>query len=981
MDYKKAFYSKLEECYLGAKIKAYEKANTAQNTQSSTSNAQSGFSNLLSIKEQYFSHIKAYLDSAIPNDDFNSHDIYNKLYTFFDSYLNDTGTPFFHDTPLYKNIYAKVYTNSKDTSLFYKTKDLYYVKSDTLYTSLTLSDENELAQIYFDTSEYTQNADNTKRKLIFKLDKIEQTSTDTQDSIPTIYIKVLSQKDLFPDLNAVFKENSNELSEDFIKSLKAHKIPLDEARIKKLFTSYKKQNEVDFFIHKNARAFLQEQFDLWFYHYLYKDSEFQEWSVKSISHLQRIRNIALEIIGLIGDFEDELKAVWLKPKFVKAVNYVFSLDLILRHSVLSDKSAILRSPTAALTTSKLLVGSLGADEVKPVLRKNADFSSQSLECQDSNKTQSQNTALLDSICKDKGFEKQIKEWQDLGLIDESFSKEVFINFCYAYQSQYSLHRTKSFSCHTEALAEVSKNIESKKDISASPQYDKYKFLPLDTKHFSKEVKYKILSVFDDIESILNGELIKADNFQALNTLMPKYQNKVDLIYIDPPYNTSNNDFVYMDKFNHASWLSMIANRLELAREFLQDSGSIFISIDDNEQARLKILCDSIFSEDNFISNGIYEKVKIRKNSAQYFSESHEHILIFARNRDIWKRKLLPRKDLKGYKNPDNDPRGVWIPIPIHANHYYDADYKITKPNGVILEKPKNQSWRLSEENFKKHIKENRIWWGNGNGYPMIKRFLSEVQEGLVPRTIFYYDETGGNPAGDKALKDTFDNLKVFENPKPEGLIQQIAEIGSNENSIILDFFAGSGTSVATAQKLGRKWLGIEMGEHFYKVILPRLKKVIAGFQSGISKECDYQGGGAFRYYELESYEEALKECEYVLADFQCERKTSKIADNNTEAIYPAKDYQKAQKIIDYRKSRKLIKKLNKSETITLDMSGYRKEFDLFHTLANLQGLKIKRLFLDSKGIESCEFDNGDIVSLDQIDLHTYPKLKNLLWWE
>ncbi|EEO24822.1 MULTISPECIES: site-specific DNA-methyltransferase [Helicobacter] len=893
MDYKKAFYSKLEECYLGAKIKAYEKAHTAQNTQSSTSNAQSGFSNLLSIKEQYFSHIKAYLDSAIPNDDFNSHDIYNKLYTFFDSYLNDTGTPFFHDTPLYKNIYAKVYTNSKDTSLFYKTKDLYYVKSDTLYTSLTLSDENELAQIYFDTSEYRQNADNTKRKLIFKLDKIEQTSTDTQDSIPTIYIKVLSQKDLFPDLNAVFKENSNELSEDFIKSLKAHKIPLDEARIKKLFTSYKKQNEVDFFIHKNARAFLQEQFDLWFYHYLYKDSEFQEWSVKSISHLQRIRNIALEIIGLIGDFEDELKAVWLKPKFVKVVNYVFSLDLILKHLALSDKA--------------------------------------------------QNTTLLDSICKDKGFEKQIKEWQDLGLIDESFQAQ---------------------------------NI-SEKILSD----DKYKFLPLDTKHFSKEIKYKILSVFDDIESILNGELIKADNFQALNSLMPKYQNKVDLIYIDPPYNTSNNDFVYMDKFNHASWLSMIANRLELAREFLQDSGSIFISIDDNEQARLKILCDSIFSEDNFISNGIYEKVKIRKNSAQYFSESHEHILIFARNRDIWKRKLLPRKDLKGYKNPDNDPRGVWIPIPIHANHYYDADYKITKPNGVILEKPKNQSWRLSEENFKKHIKENRIWWGNGNGYPMIKRFLSEVQEGLVPRTIFYYDETGGNPAGDKALKDTFDNLKVFENPKPEGLIQQIAEIGSNENSIILDFFAGSGTSVATAQKLGRKWLGIEMGEHFYKVILPRLKKVIAGFQSGISKECDYQGGGAFRYYELESYEEALKECEYVLADFQCERKTSKIADNNTEAIYPAKDYQKAQKIIDYRKSRKLIKKLNKGETITLDMSGYRKEFDLFHTLANLQGLKIKRLFLDSKGIESCEFDNGEILNRDSIDLAKYPKLKNLIWWE
>lgn len=895
MDYKKAFYSKLEECYLGAKIKAYEKANTAQNTQSSTDNAQSGFSNLLSIKEQYFSHIKAYLDSAIPNDDFNSHDIYNKLYTFFDSYLNDTGTPFFHDTPLYKNIYAKVYTNSKDTSLFYKTKDLYYVKSDTLYTSLTLSDENELAQIYFDTSEYTQNADNTKRKLIFKLDKIEQNSADTQDSIPTIYIKVLSQKDLFPDLNAVFKENSNELSEDFIKSLKVHKFPLDEAHIKKLFASYKKQNEVDFFIHKNARAFLQEQFDLWFYHYLYKDSEFQEWSVKSISHLQRIRNIALEIIGLIGDFEDELKAVWLKPKFVKAVNYVFSLDLILRHSVLSDKA--------------------------------------------------QNTALLDFICKDKGFESQIKEWQDLKLIDEDFQAQ---------------------------------NI-SEKILND----DKYKFLPIDTKHFSKETKYKILSVFDDIESILNGELIKADNFQALNTLMPKYQNKVDLIYIDPPYNTSNNDFVYMDKFNHASWLSMIANRLELAREFLKDNGSIFISIDDNEQARLKILCDEIFGEGNFMANIIWEKVFSAVNLRKDFSPNHDFISVYSKNIDKTLLNPLPRTEEANarYKNPDNDPRGIWTSGDMSVGPAVEANiYEITLPSGRKILPPKGYSWRLSKETFEEYLKDNRIYFNGGDSVPRIKRFLSEVKDGITPLTIWKHKEVGHNQDAAKEILALFDD-KIFDTPKPEKLLKRICEIASNQDSRILDFFAGSGTTLATAQKLGRKWLGIEMGEHFYKVIIPRLKKVIAGFQSGISKECDYQGGGAFRYYELESYEEALKECEYVLTDCQCERKTSKIADNNIEAIYPAKDYQKAQKIIDYRKSRKLIKKLNKGETITLDMSGYRKEFDLFHTLANLQGLKIKRLFLDSKGIESCEFDNGDIVSLEQIDLHTYPKLKNLLWWE
>lgn len=916
MDYKKAFYSKLEECYLGAKIKAYEKAHTAQNTQSSTNNAQSGFSNLLSIKEQYFSHIKAYLDSAIPNDDFNSHDIYNKLYTFFDSYLNDTGTPFFHDTPLYKNIYAKIYTNSKDTSLFYKTKDLYYVKSDTLYTSLTLSDENELAQIHFDTSEYRQNADNTKRKLIFKLDKIEQTSTDTQDSIPTIYIKVLSQKDLFPNLNAVFKENSNELSEDFIKSLKEHKFPLDEAHIKKLFASYKKQNEVDFFIHKNARAFLQEQFDLWFYHYLYKDSEFQEWSVKSISHLQRIRNIALEIIELIGDFEDELKAVWLKPKFVKAVNYVFSLDLILRHSVLSDKA--------------------------------------------------QNTTLLDSICKDKGFEKQIKEWQDLGLIDESFQAQ---------------------------------NI-SEKILSD----DKYKFLPLDTKHFSKEIKYKILSVFDDIESILNGELIKADNFQALNTLMPKYQNKVDLIYIDPPYNAPSSEIIYKNNFKDSTWLSMMENRLRLAKEFLSDRGILTCAIDENEQENLGLLLSDIFYN--------YEKtcVSVRHNpkgiQGGFIAQNNEFAYFLSPEKMISNNKPIPKNEWKydhlrnwGGESERHTAKNCFYPIYVKDSKIigfgevckddFHPPVNIVRDDGVIEVYPIDSNgierkWtyaRQSIESIWKNLKIEK----DKNGTINIKKPIIEVRF----KTIWDESVYIAGDYGSKILTNIIPN-NDFDYPKSIHTVKDSIYLASKEDSIILDFFGGSGTTAHAVLELNkegsnRKFVLVEMGEHFYNVIIPRIKKVAfsSEWKNGRLKDNKQVKplSIAFRYYELESYEEALKECEYVLTDFQCENKTGKEIGNNAEVIYPAKDYQKAQKIIDYRKSRKLIKKLNKGETITLDMSGYRKEFDLFHTLANLQGLKIKRLFLDSKGIESCEFDNGDIVSLEKIDLHTYPKLKNLLWWE
>ena len=603
--------------------------------------------------------------------------------------------------------------------------------------------------------------------------------------------------------------------------------------------------------------FYKKQFDLWFYHYLYKDSEFQEWSVKSISHLQRIRNIALEIIGLIGDFEDELKAVWLKPKFAKKVNYVFSLDLILKHLALSDKA--------------------------------------------------QNTALLDSICKDKGFEKQIKEWQDLGLIDESFQAQ---------------------------------NI-SEKILSD----DKYKFLPLDTKHFSKEIKYKILSVFDDIESILNGELIKADNFQALNSLMPKYQNKVDLIYIDPPFNTGS-DFEYRDKFQDSTWLSLMENRLELAREFLSDRGSFYLHLDHNANYRGRELLNAIFGEENFINEIVWFYRRWTAPS-KAFQKMHDTLLCFSKNQNhIFNEQYIKLSDSRskftsGY----------------NSNTFKKSDG--TRGRQLIVE---------NRDIFEKNVAVGKIelsQWDN---------VVYRKNEGTLAFDVF--DIPFLNPQSKERIE--------FENnltQKPEALLDRIVKASSNENSIILDFFAGSGTSVATAQKLGRKWLGVEMGEHFYKVIIPRLKKVIVGFQSGISKECDYQGSGAFRYYELESYEEALKECEYVLTDFQCENKTGKEIGNNAEVIYPAKDYQKVQKIIDYRKSRKLIKKLNKGETITLDMSGYRKEFDLFHTLANLQGLKIKRLFLDSKDIESCEFDNGDIVSLEQIDLHTYPKLKNLLWWE
>ena len=582
---------------------------------------------------------------------------------------------------------------------------------------------------------------------------------------------------------------------------------------------------------------------------------------------------------------------------------------------------------------------------------------------------------MELITSDKGFESQIKEWKELNLIDESFNKNNLLND------------------------------------------EKYKFLPLDTKHFSKEAKYKILSSFENLESLLNGELIKSDNFQALNTLMPKYQNKVDLIYIDPPYNTGSDGFIYADNFNHASWLSMMNNRLELSKELLNDKGSMFISIDDKEQARLKLVCDEVFGEENFVSNVIWEKKFSPQNDAKHFSDNHDFIVSYAKNKELWQPNLLIRTDEANarYKNPDNDPRGVWTSGDISVKRMTEKDiYEITLPSGRKILPPQGRSWILSKEKFEEYLKDNRIYFNGGDSVPRIKRFLSEVKDGITPLTIWKHKEVGHNQDAAKEILALFDD-KLFDTPKPEKLLKRICEIASNQDSIILDFFAGSGTTLAVAQKLGRKWLGVEMGEHFYSVVIPRLKKVIAGFQSGISKECDYKGSGVFRYYELESYEEALSHCEYVLKDSQVSLRGSKAdeasvanvtdpylqihnarlsgnskiidcheanASRNDNEIYKGKDYAKAKTILDYRKSRKLIDKLSKGESVCLDMrTEYREGFDIFHTMANLMGWKIKRLFLDSKGIESCEFDNGEILNLDSIDLAKYPKLKNLIWWE
>ncbi|HEC1746164.1 TPA: site-specific DNA-methyltransferase [Campylobacter lari] len=780
MDYKKAFYSKLEDCYLGAKIK------------NSQNQAKNGFTNLLVIKEKYFQKIKDYLDTQNLYTD-----TYNKLYNFFSTYLNETGTPFFYDTPMYKNIYARVYSNSKDTSLFYKTQNLYYVKSDTIYNPLSLQSEDKKYTLNFLTDEYEQNADNNKSKINFYLQNI-------QDS--NINIKVINSKNN-DDVN-VFKQNSSEFSDVFLKTLKNAQINIKEEELKKLFKTYKKQNEVDFFIHKNAKEFLKEQFDLWLFSYV--NDSITDWTKEKIDEINDLKQIAFAIIDMIADFENELKAIWLKPKFAKNAHYVFSLDTIKSHSNNADE-------------------------------------------------------ILNSIYKDINFNEQIAEWKELNFINDEF------------------------------------------DIKAIND-EKYKFLPLDTKYLSEENYYKLLQSFENLDEILNGELVKADNFQALNSLMPKYQGKIDLIYIDPPFNTGS-DFDYKDKFQDSTWLSLMHNRLELAKEFLSDKGSFYLHLDHNANYRGRELLNEVFGEENFVNEIVWSYDKWT-SSGLSFQKNHDSIMFFKKDNIIFNKLKEITDNLK-----EKYKKG------------YSLGGGFGKDGLVVYDK--------NNEKVKKMIDSGKykVVYADVDGKPMKDVWA-------IPFI---------NPV-------SIERIEVENNltQKPEALLQRIIKASSNENSVVFDYHLGSGTTIATAHKLKRKWLGVEMGEHFYKVIIPRMKKVLNGFVCGISKEVEFKGGGAFRYYELESYEESLENCKYEL-------------DENS--------------LIDYRKSRKLIKALKKGENICLDMNAYDKEFDIFLTISNLLGLQIKDIFIDENGIKSCKFENDEIINLENIDLIKYPKLKNLIWWE
>ena len=742
MNNKLAFFNKLEEIYLGAEIKEM--------------NDNSGFTNLLSIKKKYFEKVQKEILAEKVDDE-----VYNKLYTFFDVYLNETGTPYFNSTPVYKNVSARVYSNNDDTALFYKTRDLYYVKSDAIYKSLEINVRDYV--LFFDAADWVQSADNSKNLLEIRFEKLEKNR---------LCFKVLNKtQKQFAQLKNVFKQNSNEFGKEFLEAISSLNITEDE--IRKAIRDYKKQNEVDFFVHKDARKFLKEQFNQYLYNYLFDDENIDVWSEDRIKQIKNIKNIAFKTIDLIADFENELRAMWLKPKFAKNTNYIISFNEIVKR--------------------------LGLEYAKSIVSK-----------------------------------KQRDEWVELEAVSEAKPEKL----------------------------------------------DENAFYPIDTKYLKTEDKYRILSSIENLDDALCGEVIKADNFQVLNTLKNKYHGCMDLIYIDPPFNTGS-DFVYKDKFQDSTWLTLMENRLSLGREWLSNQGSFYLHLDHNANYLGRILMNGIFGRENFRNDIIWQYFMGGKGNKE-FGRKHDTILFYS---NVEKANIFNKFKIKRYLD--------FVPS--------------------MKDESKDAESGKDEIGYYSTVACPDVW--------SIKSLFNMSKEYLN-----------------------------FDTQKTEELLQRIIKASSNVNSWVCDFFSGSGTTIVTAYKMKRRFLGVEMGSHFYDVILPRIKKAMYGFVCGISETLgsEVNKGGIVRYYELETYEDVLKNAEYV----------------NDE-----------QGLIDYMKSNKMIKNLDKGQTIKLNLADYYKNIDIFTSISNITGSKIVKL-----DEHSCIFDDGAVINDCNLDLAKYPFLKQYIYW-
>ncbi|ROH86941.1 site-specific DNA-methyltransferase [Pseudomethylobacillus aquaticus] len=358
--------------------------------------------------------------------------------------------------------------------------------------------------------------------------------------------------------------------------------------------------------------------------------------------------------------------------------------------------------------------------------------------------------------------------------------------------------------------------------------------------------------------IFDNRLIFGDNLLALKALEQEFSGQVKCVFIDPPYNTGSAFEHYDDGLEHSIWLGLMRDRLEIIRRLMSDEASLWITIDDNEAHYLKVICDEVFGRSNFLCDIAWEKRYSPPPDTKDFGYVHDHILVYRKSASF-RRNLFPlTEDQSGrYKNPDNDPRGPWKAMDYTCRYSVDERpnlyYPIRQPNtGEEVLPKRTRVWAMSREVHEKNAREGRIWWGTKgkNSVPALKNFFSEINQGMMPMSLWKHTLAGHNQDAAKEMLALYGH-EVFSTPKPERLLQTVLHVATQPGDLVLDSFAGSGTTGAVAHKMGRRWIMVELGEHCHTHIIPRLKKVIDGEdKGGITESVSWQGGGGFRYYKL-----------------------------------------------------------------------------------------------------------------------------------
>ncbi|MEM5811122.1 MAG: site-specific DNA-methyltransferase, partial [Candidatus Aenigmatarchaeota archaeon] len=582
------------------------------------------------------------------------------------------------------------------------------------------------------------------------------------------------------------------------------------------------------------------------------------FSERRIKQLKILKDIAYKIIDFISQFEDELVRIWNKPKFILNSNYVITLDRI---------------------------ANKGEKGIK----------------------------LIEKIINHKGFEEQVKEWKELGIIENFDKNKLFV----------------------QTLNGKSLNKE-------------YQFLPIDTKYFDEEIKYELLSLFENLDQELDGWLIKSENYQALNTILPKFKEKVQTIYIDPPFNKEQDaDYFYSVKFKDATWATMLENRLRLAKDLLKDTGSIFVRCDYNGNWIVRAIMNEIFGKENFQSEIILRRdIK----PAKYIGNEIESLFFYSKTNNLYFNKNILKKTERHY---------VEFHSPGEPKNKEDAYILI---NNKRFYPPKGRHWSISKNEIYKLLERGEIKLKRKEYVNILGNKENFIPVRLETEYSLLTNNWSDIHGYGKITADLINNYFPTENS--EILLKRVIECSSDEGDLVMDFFLGSGTTTAVAHKLKRKWIGIEMGEHFYSVILPRMKKVLAYDKSGISKEKDVKekynennAGGFFKYFEIEQFEQALRKVKYA-----CDDPFLMPGEDPYNQYIFMKDLKLIEALeIDYRENK-----------VKVDLSKLYNNIDVAETLSCLLGKMIKKL-----NKYEVEFEDGMKIDLKNLD---YRLIKPLIWW-